>query len=119
MNRRHFLKAMSFCLLAVQSSTAWASGRRVMLGDINGTMPIEMDITCEANVVRGSYTYRATGNRYELDGVLNGSECVLNERHQGAHSGTFRGVLFGEGSTSFSGIWTSADGTRSYPFSLS
>lgn len=90
-------------------------------GAINGKLSIQMSLRISGTQVYGAYQYVSRGQYLSLDGTRNAREEVrlretdhqADERKTGSFTGTFT-----ENRHRFTGVWRSADGTRSFPFSL-
>lgn len=104
----------------------------LLVGTLGDKYDIQMKVTRNAGKLLGQYFYEqvreTTG--YEqylyLDGTIdNAGNAVLNERdNEGKQTGTFKGTIKANGTQNgtilkYSGTWTSGDGTRSLPFTLS
>lgn len=67
--------------------------------------------------VQGSYFYTKYETVIPLRGALAGDELRLEEHQDGRVNGVFLGTPI-PGRDQVEGTWTSADGTKTYPFSL-
>jgi hypothetical protein len=125
MNRIFQNSFLSLLVLAVIFSTD-ASPQQVereFAGTINKTIRIKMQL-CKMrfqqseNEICGSYFYEKVGKEIVLNGTLNGQQITLREYDKnGKQTGTFKGRFVS--ADVIEGIWTNADGTKSYPFSVS
>lgn len=87
-------------------------------GSINGKYAIEMTLSTDGgDYYTGEYCYTKNRTPILLNGRLTdgNSHLELEEYVGDKMTGTFAGVLTESG---YRGTWTSADGTRSYPFSV-
>lgn len=87
-------------------------------GSIDNKYAIEMTLTTDGGAYyTGEYMYVKNKRPIQLSGqrVDDGDRLVLEEYVGDKMTGRFDGIL---GHTGYSGTWTSADGSRSYPFSV-
>lgn len=87
-------------------------------GSINNKYAIEMTLTTDGGAYyTGEYMYVKNKRPIQLSGQLvdDGDRLVLEEYVGDNMTGRFDGIL---GRNGYSGTWTSADGSRSYPFSV-
>lgn len=87
-------------------------------GSINNKYAIEMTLTTDGGAYyTGEYMYVKNKRPIQLSGQLvdDGDRLVLEEYVGDNMTGRFDGIL---GRSVYSGTWTSADGSRSYPFSV-
>lgn len=87
-------------------------------GSINNKYAIEMTLTTDGGAYyTGEYMYVKNKRPIQLSGQLvdDGDRLVLEEYVGDNMTGRFDGIL---GRSGYSGTWTSADGSRSYPFSV-
>ena len=87
-------------------------------GSINNKYAIEMTLTTDGGAYyTGEYMYVKNRRPIQLSGqrVDDGDRLVLEEYVGDKMTGRFDGIL---GRSGYSGTWTSADGSRSYPFSV-
>lgn len=87
-------------------------------GSINNKYAIEMTLTTDGGAYyTGEYMYVKNKRPIQLSGQLvdDGDRLVLEEYVGDKMTGRFDGIL---GRSGYSGTWTSADGSRSYPFSV-
>lgn len=87
-------------------------------GTISNNMPIHMSIyPLEKNIV-GSYFYDSKRKEIKLKGKVEAKDIVLYEYNDaGENTGVFKGTI--DTVDKIEGTWLSADGKRSYPFTLS
>jgi len=108
-------------LLAVASTaplTARPMFRGYYTGTLGGRFTIQMDLTIDSSAaITGNYFYETVGERLNLQGRL-GTPTLLEELDSDDKvTGRFAGSL-APPYASFEGNWTSADGTKSLPFTL-
>ncbi len=87
-------------------------------GTINGVNAIEMTLTTDGGAYySGEYFYTKNKQPIQLRGQLtDDNEHLVLEEYAGMNmTGKFEGTLTRNG---YSGTWTSADGEKSYPFSI-
>ncbi len=87
-------------------------------GTINGVNAIEMTLTTDGGAYySGEYFYTKNKQPIQLRGQLtDDNEHLVLEEYAGMNmTGKFEGTLTCNG---YSGTWTSADGEKSYPFSI-
>lgn len=87
-------------------------------GSIDNKYAIEMTLTTDGGAYyTGEYMYVKNKRPIQLSGqrVDDGDRLVLEEYVGDKMTGLFDGIL---GRSGYSGTWTSADGSRSYPFSV-
>jgi hypothetical protein len=118
-HRTFALLTVGLILLAAASPIfAIEPFRYRLVGEIDGRWPVQMDLIVEGSKVSGQYWYDSYGTALQLDGVNRGGAFGVREL-------TADGEVTGEWVFDFNpfanewnGTWTSADGTREYPFSL-
>jgi hypothetical protein len=110
-------------LLALLAGVSFAttggqfSGQRQFTGTINKTIRIRMTLRQDEQMLTGSYYYEKVGKDIVLNGSVNEQQVVINEFDDGGKpTGVFKGRFVT--SDSIEGVWTSADGAKSFPFSL-
>ena len=93
------------------------SGALIYKGSINGKYAIEMTLTQDGSSFTGEYWYTKNKTPIQLRGEFtDGYEHLVLEEYNGmTMTGKFEGTLAND---MYDGTWTSADGTRSYPFSV-
>lgn len=86
-------------------------------GIIGKKMPIQMSIYPLGLDMAGSYFYESQRKEIRLKGKAGAKDIVLNEYDEiGKNTGIFKGTM--KTVDKIEGTWTSADGKRSYPFTL-
>ncbi|MCK6557767.1 DUF3298 domain-containing protein [candidate division KSB1 bacterium] len=110
-----------FTLLALLCAAPLAARpafRGYYTGTLGGRFAIQMDLTIDSSAaITGNYFYETVGERLNLQGRL-GTPTLLEELDSGDNvTGRFAGSL-APPYASFEGNWTSADGTKSLPFTL-
>ncbi len=114
--KKSFFILLVFASL-VSVNVASLQGEREFTGTINKTIRIRLRITQSGNTIRGSYLYEKVGKDITLNGTLSGKQMTLREYDDnGKQTGTFKGRFVT--ADSIEGIWTNAEGTKSFPFSL-
>ncbi|MDZ7269148.1 MAG: DUF3298 and DUF4163 domain-containing protein [candidate division KSB1 bacterium] len=111
-----------FTLLALLCAAPLAARpafRGYYTGMLGGRFAIQMDLTIDSSaVITGNYFYESVGERLHLQGRL-GTPTLLEELDADENiTGRFAGSLAPPYAV-FEGTWTSADGTKSLPFTLS
>ncbi len=111
-------------LVAALSLAAAAAGAqtgfwRHYSGTINKTLAVQADILAEEGSLTGFYFYEKVGKTIALEGkVTRDGKASMDEKESGEKStGTISGA-FGAEMSSFSGIWKSPDGKKSFPIAL-
>jgi len=115
---------LSFCmclaLALAQSQPALAFGPvgYHFTGSIGGKFAVQMELQIEGAKVSGRYWYETIGTPLELAGTFADGRVRLTERTaDGKTTGTWTGA-FNPLKSTWSGKWTSADGTKSFTFEL-
>lgn|GEM_PF-1687734 len=86
-------------------------------GNINNNLKIIMSLYPSENEIVGSYFYGKERKEIQLKGKLDGNNIILSEYNEnGKNTGTFQGKM--DANEKVEGTWTSADGKRKYPFTL-
>ena len=106
---------LSVMLLSINT---FAQTEREFTGTINNTIRIRMRITQSGNTIRGTYLYEKIGKDIQLNGTISGQQLTLQESDaSGNQTGVFKGRFVT--ADTIEGIWSSADGTKSFPFRVS
>jgi hypothetical protein len=123
---RNVQKSLFFLLVIAVIFSAQAQSQQIereFAGTINKTIRIKMQLAkprfqTYENEIRGDYIYEKVGKPIVLAGTLNGQQITLREYDDsGKQTGTFKGRFVS--ADVIEGTWTNADGTKSYPFSVS
>ena len=122
-----FLMAWSVCCLCCLAivllltfpdiiSAEERAGERIFQGTIGERLKIELRLQ-HTDPISGSYSYDKIGKAIRLQSKPDeNSKLVMAEfDEKGNKTGQFNGDLFGR---VFSGVWSSVDGKRSYPYFL-
>ncbi|MEW6125664.1 MAG: hypothetical protein AB1757_01260 [Acidobacteriota bacterium] len=116
------LQKIFFGLITIVSlvGLTWAAplqGERAFTGTINKTLRIKMTLAQDGQRLSGSYYYERVGKAIVLNGTVSGQQFTLKEFDEsGKPTGTFKGRFVT--ASSIEGIWTNADGSKSFPFAL-
>lgn len=89
-----------------------------LVGEIDGKWPVQMDLIVEGSKVSGHYWYDSYGIWLQLDGVNRGGAFGMRELAADSEVTGEWVFDFNPFASEWQGTWTSADGTREYPFSL-
>jgi hypothetical protein len=93
-------------------------GEREFTGAINNTIRIRMKLAQRGDQIRGSYLYEKVGKDIQLNGAVNGQQISMKEADaNGNHTGTFKGRFVT--ADVIEGVWSNAEGTRTFPFRVS
>lgn len=93
------------------------TGTPIYKGSINGQYAIEMTLIADGSEVTGEYRYIKNKTSMQLRGEFtDGYEHLVLEEYKGlTMTGKFEGTL---ANGVYDGTWTSADGEKSYPFTV-
>jgi hypothetical protein len=86
-------------------------------GNINNNLKIHMSLYPSNNQIVGSYFYDKERKELQLKGKLDGNTITISEYDEsGKNTGKFQGTM--DANEKVEGTWTSTDGKKSYPFTL-
>ncbi len=109
---------LMLALIPAANVVAFGPVRYHFAGKIDGEWPVQVELEIEGEKVLGRYWYEKVGARLDLDGTFANGQMQLTERTEdgvatGSWSGSFAPLML-----TWSGKWTSADGSKSCPFEL-